>query len=327
MKLEKFNKLIPLADADLTADKFEEILKSKGIIIANGSDLEHGCLILRKMRELHETQATDEQWKTLREDIQQALGCLQIINLVVKHEGHPSFSKLIPHLRKLSNGSVSQASPALICDQVSDKIFELLVGLVAMNISADVELDDPDSSSNGKNPDVLCRLSSGQTWAFACKVIKSEAPMTLFENLIKGIEQIETSKADIGIVSVCFKNVLPHDEIFPVISADMPKVGCHRGHANISSVMSHCFQKRIDDMVNHVTKEEVWKELRCKKALPGILGVLATVAPIRTQYGPVPSTIAFLHTVKMEFSPLILKSMFDSSVEKTLASLNEGLFG
>ncbi len=80
--------------------------------------------------------------------------------MIVKSEDLPDLGGMIPHLALLNAGSFLQNTRALTNDQASNKLFELLIGLAALNIpNTKVELDDPDHSK-GDNPDVVLAPSS-----------------------------------------------------------------------------------------------------------------------------------------------------------------------
>src|SRR5207245_2399261 len=76
------------------------------------------------------------------------------------------------------------------------------------------------------NPDVLSTFD-GVRWGFACKVLNSPtfSPLTMFERLSDGIEQIEKSPAQVGCVVLNFKNVIDHNRTWPIRNPREVKAG------------------------------------------------------------------------------------------------------
>ncbi len=313
------------ADAEDRIYRFEALLAEQGMKVETGSRLEHGCTVLQEMhrRYLHPEQ--DEPWANLRDDLREGLGVMQLIDLVVRHAGHPDFAQVYKHLAQLNEGSPAQSIRSVPEDQASNKVFELLVALAAMGTGSKVALDDPDSS-DGTNPDVLATMSDGRRWGFACKVIHGTAPKSIYDRFEEGVGQVEKSEAEQGIVVFNFKNRLPTEALFPVLVQDAsPVLGAHRDMDPLVARLSTWVRERFDAMVAEITPEEVWKTVRSTKALPGALVVVEAGVGMATDRGPLPSLVGFLQLVPLEFSPLILPSRFTTNVMRVLGEVNEGL--
>jgi hypothetical protein len=316
--------LLTFEAAEKLVFEFEGLLQAQGITIAPGSELSRGCELLMELKERHKN-PRDEPWATLRADLQLAVGTLQIVRHVIRSRASTGFQQLVPHLKLLSEGSVAQNVASDREDDVSNKILELLVACGLVDRVTDLELDDPVKSSGGRNPDVLCRFD-GPTWGFACKAIHGDAPMTLFGNLEKGVNQIEASAAETGIVVFNFKNRLPHAEIFPGLSEGKdPVLFAYRDVDAAVWKLQTWVRKRFEAMVAEVTPDELWKFLRPKKALPGALVVVETGVGAVTDKGPLPTLLGFLQLIPLVFSPLSLPDPFAGKPMGCLRQLNDGL--
>ena len=154
-----------------------------------------------------------------REEWRQAIALADMLRKVLRVKGHPRFDQIWPHILLL----LGDANIALNVynkkeDQDANKVFELYMALVLAPLSPDVELEDPDHSANGKNPDVIASLN-GSRWAFACKVMHSASPNAFIQRVREGVKQIQRSDAEKGIVVISLKNLLQHD-FFWTMKAD-----------------------------------------------------------------------------------------------------------
>lgn len=139
-----------------------------------------------------------------------ALG--DMLRKVLRAKDHPRFDRLWSHILLLlgkTNIALNVWNPKE--DQDANKIFELYMALVLAPLSPDLEPEDPKHSAAGKNPDVITQLD-GSRWAFACKVMHTDSAETFLQNVRKGVDQIQKSNAEKGIVVISLKNQLTHDE-------------------------------------------------------------------------------------------------------------------
>jgi hypothetical protein len=303
--------------------EFEEILGKHGVKITSGSELSLGCMLLVELAERHKN-PRDDPWSSLRDDLQLAVGTLQIVRHVVRAKSSGDFNKLVPHLRLLSEGSVAQNVKAERNDDVSNKVLELLVACALVDRVADLDLDDPVKSSGGTNPDVLFTFE-GHRWGFACKAIHGDAPMSLFDNLKKGVDQIEASEAETGIVVFNLKNRVPHEVFFPEQVGKDPVLFAHRDHYTAVQNLVGWVRGRFDAMVAEVTPEELWKFLQKKRALPGAVVIVETGIGVMTDKGPTPTLLGFVQLIPLAFSPLTLPDPFAGTPMRCLRHLNDGL--
>ena len=151
---------------------FEEVLKRLGIPIQAGSELEKACCsVLEMLGKSQDVHICDPQ-EDIRHKFREVLGIGYSFGKIVRLKDHACFPKFAPHLALLNKGTVGQNTRASLCQEATNKIFELLFALALLDISNDVILDHP-SSAKGDNPDVLATID-GQCWGFACKTIEAE---------------------------------------------------------------------------------------------------------------------------------------------------------
>ncbi len=307
---------------------FEALLKTNGISIQSGGPLEHVLLLLDRVCSTPSEKATHQDWPTFHQDLRDAVGAFEIIKLILLNRENPEIAGIVPHLRLLNEGAMTQTSAARGIDDASNKLFELYIALGALRVGSNVGLDDPQSST-GKNPDIICRMLDGRTWGFACKVPFGIAPMSLFNLIEKGFEQIDRSSVDTGIVTISFKNNLPHDRLFPQFGIDASGnviLGSYDECKQLLDPAAGYIVGRVREMINHVTREEVWKTVRRRKALPGFLAAASVAVSLKTQHGRPPSLISFLVPIPFhELSPIVHPPAFDGINKRVLEELNVGL--
>lgn len=101
---------------------------------------------------------------------------------------------------------MNEPSPSI--DNAANKHSELYVATLAMNAGFTVDLEDPDVSAGGTNPDLLVDDSTG-SWSIAVKAVHSASAQTNFDNLEKAASQIAAAGRP-GIIFVNAKNIVDH---------------------------------------------------------------------------------------------------------------------
>lgn len=201
-------------------------------------------------------------------------GVYELSNLILSARAHPKFSQLIPHLRLLNAGSALQNTKSRGNDDASNKLFELLIACMAMQLAENVELDSPEKST-GLNPDVLATIG-GRRWGFACKVLHSTHPEGFLDHLRKGLDQIQRSPAEVGIVVFSLKNVLPHDELWPLEAGgpggDASPAAWASAQDALDALHFHANEigRRLREQVVNLG-DEISHEFKGKKSVPAIL--------------------------------------------------------
>jgi hypothetical protein len=118
------------------------------------------------------------------------------------------FDTLKPHLKKMVTGAVRMNDVSSVTDEAANKNSELYVGCLALGAGMSVDLEDPNVSAGGQNPDVLLMFDDAQ-WSIAVKASHSAKALTIFGNIEKAVSQIERSGRS-GIVFINTKNILGH---------------------------------------------------------------------------------------------------------------------
>ena len=277
----KLGDICPFEQLEKRVFCFEAILKEHNVPIKKGSDLEKICLSIIDI--LGKKQCPDlmDPLQDIRKDFADILGLWMFLDKVITLQKHPDFGKLIPHLRLLNEGVISQNTKSPISDAVSNKIFELLFAFLCMEIGQDILLDSP-SNSKGDNPDIIVTID-GLRWGFACKVPYSQSAESIYSNICNGIGQIEASPATtIGCVVLNFRNLIDHNRSWPILNEDEYKSG---KQPIFGAYTDHMFLAQELAVLAHRKEEEI-------KAKIGIDQVIATFKGKKT----IPATLVFLHT-------------------------------
>ncbi len=188
----------------------------------------------------------------------------------------------------------------------SNKLFELFFGLVCSPIASHIKMDDP-FAAKGDNPDALAKID-GVDWGFACKVISGTSLLTMFENLQKGINQVENSPAKTGVVVLKLTNAVDHDAVWPILNEDDYRKGAEpifAAQPNLEPVLRHLADvhaMKHKDLEHMNGRPAIEAAVRGKKAIPGALTFLQTTTSVVTNRGPMVSTVGQLGV--MEFDPV-----------------------
>ena len=316
-------------DAERKSDEFERLLKELGITIEQKGALEQVCLDVKELADFHTGKAKPSKGVDLRPHFRTLMGSDHLIRLALDL-GAEKLAPLKEHFELLNVGTPLQNVEAPRNDPSGDKLFELLIALGALRMGADVTVDSPDRSK-GENPDVIATWK-GVRWAFACKVPSGDSPITLFDNIAKGVDQIEKSPADRGFVVLNFKNRLDHDGAFPIVG-NMPDgdpiFGPPPDAKDVIEKLRAFATARAQAMVEHETYAETEKLFANKKALPGLLVWLQTVIAQRLPGGVAPEglenaaavgSVGVLHAINLvptadpqrfDGADVLAKALFD----------------
>jgi hypothetical protein len=191
---------VDLKDAAALVDCFEEILQAKNISIPKQSSTNADMLplwkILKQLRGGFSCMPDD-----MRTEYSAAVAVHDLAAKVMKIRKHAKFETLIPHLKMLASGAVhlTQEPPPPPASDVYNKLIEAYWACLLMANDVDVDIDHP-KHSIGNNPDVIALENGSPVRAYAFKTVRSEHTQSLLEHLEKGVEQIEQSDAQEGIV-------------------------------------------------------------------------------------------------------------------------------
>jgi len=236
--------IISFADANKGVDALEKVLAGFKIKIEPGRLLESIALALHELELKHRSPSLQDDSQDIRSLLRESLGMNHLTQLILRVQGHQDFAELVNHLRLLNECNPLPNETTSVLDQGANKAFELLVACGAMHAGATcVRVDHPDNPV-GDNPDVIATFEN-VVWGFACKVAHSRSGLTLFGNIEKGIDQIEKSIAQRGVVIINAKNLLAHDNYLPILNRTevlggaKPIYGCFRSYLDATSCLSN----------------------------------------------------------------------------------------
>ena len=205
---------VATASASDLVDQFENLLGEHGISIPShpitGSDMLPFWSILKRIRD-----GLADDPEELRGDFTAALAAHDLAAKILEVSDNPHFGQLVPHLRKLSEGTVHLTVEPPAYADTYNKLIELYWASLCLSAGIRVELDDPDNA-DGKNPDVMTLDGTGKPQrAYAFKTVRSPHTQNLLEHITKGIDQIEKSGSKEGIVALHLTPRINRSEIWP----------------------------------------------------------------------------------------------------------------
>ncbi|XDD53018.1 hypothetical protein AB3N62_11040 [Leptospira sp. WS4.C2] len=210
----------------------EILLKDFNISIPYNSELESIILESIKLADKELNDTYYEENEDFRTSYSNVIGLHDIYSKISEIKTHINYKNLKGHLNLLSNSSIPQNKKSIVTDSGSNKIFELYIALACMKISNIVLLDDP-QNSKGDNPDIIINYRN-KKYGIACKAIHSNNYKTLLNNIAKGLDQIEKSDTELGLVIISLKNIINHEAYWPLTNpeefkkGEIPKYGVYR---------------------------------------------------------------------------------------------------
>lgn len=276
----------------------EALLAQHGIRIQSGGPLETHVLRVMKLAYDKEEGAAAED-PDVRGTYRTLIGVHELASHILEVRESPSFPSLVPHLRILNDGAALQNVPSGGGDQATNKLFELFAASLAMQCGTNVTLDDPHAST-GDNPDVLATLG-GRRWGIACKVLHSLHPEGFIRHLEKGLEQIDNSPADIGVVLFNLKNVLPHDRIWPLAeipgSGNPPNLGpaAWPNAADPYHILLDSLDSLGNTLVSYLPRDYLDRVFHGRKRIPGFLLWAHSVSAVTIDGRPTPTSVRALN--------------------------------
>lgn len=285
--------------ASESAIALDALLRVHGLSIAAGSALESH--ILGAMRVVAAGERRQDE-KDVRDDFRSLVGVHEIANLILSVKDHPSFPALLPHLELLNSGNALQMTKSHGADAATNKLFELFAATLAMHCGTAIEVDDP-NYTDGKNPDVLF-TAGGRRWGIACKVLHSTHPEGFLTHLKKGVAQIEDSPAECGIVMFNLKNVLRHDDIWPIVPLPEGSGTGLGAWPDPNMAFSFLFAdmdeigRRLSEQLTNAP-HELDAIFKGRKSLPGFLLWGHCVSGVLLNQQPTPTSVRLLKAVRV----------------------------
>jgi hypothetical protein len=210
MGMHPLDETITFEQFDLEIQKLGQLLLELGVKIDPDSDLEKQTYAA--FATLYYSMFSDERPSMNRGDEIEAGAALaglgDLAAKINRARTTPGFPQLRPHLEKMVTGAVRMNAASVVTDEAANKNSEMYVGCLALGAGLEIELEDPQKSAAGKNPDVLLKFEK-EDWSIAVKAIHSTSPQTIFDNIRKGADQVERSGRP-GLVFINVKNKLDH---------------------------------------------------------------------------------------------------------------------
>ncbi len=300
--LADFGQVASLDELEQLVFRFERALNRLGVEIQPGSELEAVCCSVIEVLGKHEKSIDRDPSEDVRVVFREVLGFWTFLKKIVRLQDHPLFETFLPHLELLNKGTLIQNTSIVACQEVTNKVFELLFALALLDVSENVLLDHPDLAK-GDNPDILATID-GVCWGFACKTVYGQSGKTFFDNLKKGIEQIEAApNAHIGIVVFNFRNLIDHGAFWPILNIEELQSGkvlepvfaaVENVEAFAANQIWDSLIRKRDQVAQEIELPNVLNTFAGQKALPGFLAFAQTCAAKATPIGPIPTSIVTL---------------------------------
>ena len=284
-------------------EEFKKVLLKCGIGIEPGSELDRMCLAVENVLAKHKRPELRDPKEDIRIVYAYILALWVFMVKIIRLQTHPDFKQLIPHLKLLNEGSLNQnialnvnTEPPKKLD-ASNKIFELLLALVLLDVGRNLILDDP-KQARGNNPDVLITIE-GKRWGFACKAVYGPSGIRFFKNLEKAVNQIEASEAEIGCAVISFRHLLDRKRYFPILNEDAflkgaePEFGVRLDSTVIGGDMRDQVYQKGKQVLSEVG-EKTNNLFKGKKAIPAFLAWCQAATATANSTSAVPTAISAL---------------------------------
>lgn len=297
---------------------FEEILARHNIKIEQGSDLEGLCLTTLDLVDKYNNPSKRDPTIDIRQYFRDIIGLQDLIAKIVKSSKNPNFEKLIPHLKRLNESTPLQNIRTSVLSQDNNKIFELYIACLCLNIdSADIEVDNPDYST-GDNPDIISNIN-GKKWGFGCKAIHSPNPLSIVSNIEKAIDQIEKSISDVGLPIINLKNIIIHNDYWPILNeqnvqlGEVPEFVAFKNYDIPLQMLVNFVVDLFNGIIETVGRDNLEKLFEGKKSQPACLFYTPTATAIVINDNPVPVSLNVFQLIPLgvisEECQIVLKSL------------------
>lgn len=283
--------IVDLKSAMKTVDDFEELLTQHRISIprnsATGADMLPIWSILETLRRGFEGTPDD-----LKGEYTAGAAVHDLAAKVLAVKTHADFEMLLPHLELLAQGAVHLTEqPGIVGADTYNKLIELYWACLLMDTGVRIELDHP-KHSQGNNPDVIAIDGSRKARAYAFKTIRSPHAQSILEHIIKGVDQIERSDAEEGIVALNLTPKLFQAGLWP------PEGQYFLDWRDPASMAMRVLRQGVAEVVRDNGVAAIEAIFRSKKAVSSVLtiGIFPTVAmnPITGRAVVMPIKIAML---------------------------------
>jgi hypothetical protein len=308
-------------------ERFRSTLDELGAPVEPGSFLDRAILATQQLTADREALRAGGPLPPTdtRAVLRTAVGLRNFASLIESRRAHQDLPALVPHIQLLNKTAPALTTPRSGDADAGNKLLELRFALALMGCADKIDIDHPIKSAATSRPDLVADINASTSVAFECKVPNSIKPSSLLRLFKKAISQIESSRAEYGLVVMSLRNDLPHDEVYQLLHADGPDGPTYNALPNKQSaisVMESYVENRVKEMIAEVSPEAIADELRGKKALPGIGVVVDTVVLVRDEARrPNSAHLSYLHIVKTDWG--VAKRL--DVVPSWVASINSNL--
>jgi hypothetical protein len=259
-------------------DSLVDFLKDIGIEAEYSSYLEEDYLMAHQFVEEYKKNPFAKKDESGRVSL---VGLFELYKWVWAVKDCVEFPKLKKHLCLLMQASPKINDSVPIINPVSqkqddktNKFVEAIIGMFAVKVGTNVDLDDPFKSSGGNNPDVLFDYC-GNRIAIACKTLRGKSEGTIIDNLRSASKQLVRSQSEVGYVLFNAMNILPHDKIKDRIYENPQEP--------LQVLAQEVIQRYHDARVkNHDEMLDIFKS---RKVRPAVLTFVHSVARLNTPFG------------------------------------------
>lgn len=269
-------------EAEKLVYEFESVLKNINIKIKIGSELERLCLNIIDINEKHIKPYLRKPHKDYRVHLREFVGLQDLMTKIVKAKNNQNFNRLLPHLINLNKTNPLQNVETRVDNQNNNKTFELFIATLCLGINTTkISVDNPDHSQ-GNNPDIIAKIN-GKQWGFGCKSLHSSNPKTIFDRIKEAVDQIEKSESETGIPVLNIKNIVNHNQFWPILNSQEfengadPVLGSFCDKSVAISMIKKEFDKIHQELVNCHSDENIKAIFKEKKSQPGCLIYFPTV--------------------------------------------------
>lgn len=293
--------IVPFREARAEVQKFEEILASYEIRVRPGSDLERVGIIISELEDMRAGRSAVDLTQDPRPVFRKAVGLLEFIAMLNRQHAIGGLDPFVEHLELLNIARSVAPGVRTLRDEAANKLFELYWAMVCLSVGTDLVLDSP-SGAKGDNPDVLVTID-GRRWGFACKAIEGQNPLSWYELLKKGLEQIDKSPdAETGCVVLNPGILVNHDVMWPLLNPDYAQqdepaaFGCWIDEGAVGHLLYQTADIINLRLIRKNGREQVENLFRVpgRKSILSILSVMQTVCQIVVAGRCPASTVAFL---------------------------------
>lgn len=281
--------------------EFEKLMSIHGLNIRLDSKLEESLLQCVQLLDHYNKKLPIDNYSDIRPFFRNIIGSYDLINKILSVKEHPLFVRILPHIELLNNSNFFQNIRSSPTDQSANKVFELYMCLLSMTFSSQIDVDSP-IKSTGDNPDVIFS-SNGHDIGIACKVMHSDKVKTFFEKFVEGVEQIERSRCDTGFVVINMKNIINHDEFWPILNetdvlhnGETPTYGAFTSNDKPEEMLIGFGNNYYRSLMDETYIEE-FEKIKYTKAINAIVLFLQTTVSIKKQNQPYPAIFGLFFIV------------------------------